>query len=120
MIDDEPAFSVIYGDTVRRIDSFASDIGVFYIGGDVVSTGRHLLETCPVDYRRRESALTELLARPTTIDALFAAVFYVIEASRRLIQIQKSGQTGIPVTDIDGTIIVGFDEAKLKEFLKIK
>jgi hypothetical protein len=33
---------------------------------------------------------------------------------------KKSGQGGIPVIDIDGTILVGFDEAKLKELLKIK
>jgi glutaredoxin-like YruB-family protein len=34
--------------------------------------------------------------------------------------IKKSGQQGVPVTDIDGTIIVGFDEGKLKSALKIK
>lgn len=32
----------------------------------------------------------------------------------------KSGQAGIPVTDVDGKIVVGFDTAKLKELLKIK
>ena len=34
--------------------------------------------------------------------------------------IKKSGQTGVPVLDINGTIIVGFDEAKIKKALKIK
>jgi glutaredoxin 3 len=34
--------------------------------------------------------------------------------------IKKSGQTGVPVIDIDGTIIVGFDESKLKKALRIK
>ncbi len=34
--------------------------------------------------------------------------------------LRKSGQTGIPVIDIDGKIITGFDEPKLKEVLKIK
>lgn len=34
--------------------------------------------------------------------------------------VKKSGQTGVPVTDIDGTIVVGFDEDKLKAALKIK
>tara|TARA_Y100000310_G_C20430293_1_gene691140 strand:+ start:175 stop:408 length:234 start_codon:yes stop_codon:yes gene_type:complete len=34
--------------------------------------------------------------------------------------IKKSGQMGVPVTDANGTIIVGFDEAKLKKALKIK
>ncbi len=33
---------------------------------------------------------------------------------------KKSGQAGIPVTDIDGQIVVGFDTNKLKELLKIK
>lgn len=33
--------------------------------------------------------------------------------------IQKSGQMGVPVVDIDGNIIVGFDEARLKKLLGI-
>ena len=31
----------------------------------------------------------------------------------------KSGQTGVPVLDIDGKIIVGFNEAAVKEALKL-
>jgi glutaredoxin-like YruB-family protein len=34
--------------------------------------------------------------------------------------IKKSGQNGVPVIDIDGEIITGFDEKKLKQALKIK
>jgi glutaredoxin 3 len=34
--------------------------------------------------------------------------------------IKKSGQQGVPVIDIDGEIIVGFDEDRLKELLKVK
>lgn len=34
--------------------------------------------------------------------------------------IKKSGQQGVPVTDIDGQIVVGFDEERLKKLLKIK
>ena len=34
--------------------------------------------------------------------------------------IDKSGQMGVPVTEIDGQIIVGFDEPKLKKTLNIK
>ncbi len=30
---------------------------------------------------------------------------------------QKSGQTGVPVIDIDGKIIIGFNEPALKEAL---
>lgn len=33
--------------------------------------------------------------------------------------IQKSGQMGVPVLDIDGEIIVGFDKGKIKEVLGI-
>jgi len=34
--------------------------------------------------------------------------------------VSKSGQTGIPVTEIDGEIIVGYDVARLKKALKLK
>ena len=33
--------------------------------------------------------------------------------------VQKSGQMGVPVIDIDGTVIIGFDKEKIKEALKI-
>ena len=34
--------------------------------------------------------------------------------------IKKSGQIGVPVIDIDGKIIVGFDKAKIKKALGLK
>lgn len=34
--------------------------------------------------------------------------------------IKKSGQKGVPVIDAGGTVIVGFDEDKLKEILGIE
>jgi len=34
--------------------------------------------------------------------------------------IKKSGQMHVPVIDANGTIILGFDEDKLRETLKIK
>ncbi|MBX6334796.1 glutaredoxin family protein [Candidatus Saccharibacteria bacterium] len=34
--------------------------------------------------------------------------------------IEKSGQTGIPVIDIDGTIIIGFDRPRIDQVLKDK
>ena len=34
--------------------------------------------------------------------------------------IEKSGQMGVPVVDIDGEIIIGFDREKINELLKIK
>lgn len=33
--------------------------------------------------------------------------------------IHKSGQMGVPVIDIDGQIVVGFDKAKIKQILGI-
>lgn len=33
---------------------------------------------------------------------------------------EKSGQGGIPVTDIDGQIVVGFDVKKIKELLGLE
>ncbi|OGZ33017.1 MAG: NrdH-redoxin [Candidatus Portnoybacteria bacterium RBG_13_40_8] len=34
--------------------------------------------------------------------------------------IEKSGQYGVPVVDIDGEIIIGFDQDKIKKLLKIE
>ncbi len=33
--------------------------------------------------------------------------------------IKKSGQMGVPVIDIDGKIVVGFDRPKINEYLGI-
>ena len=45
-----------------------------------------------------------------------------VSASQTLAQemISKSGQLGVPVVDIDGQIIVGFDKARIKQLLGIK
>ena len=32
---------------------------------------------------------------------------------------EKSGQFGVPVTDVNGTVIVGFDKEALKKALKV-
>lgn len=34
--------------------------------------------------------------------------------------VEKSGQMGIPVVDIDGTVIVGFDKPRIDATLKSK
>ncbi|MDT8718943.1 glutaredoxin family protein [Clostridium sp. 19966] len=39
------------------------------------------------------------------------------EAAKEMIE--KSGQRGVPVVDIDGSIVVGFDKNKLNELLNI-
>ena len=33
--------------------------------------------------------------------------------------VQKSGQMGVPVIDVDGQILVGFDKKQLSELLKV-
>lgn len=34
--------------------------------------------------------------------------------------ITRSGQMGVPVIEVDGNIVVGFDQRRLKEFLGIE
>jgi glutaredoxin 3 len=34
--------------------------------------------------------------------------------------VQISGQMGVPVVDIDGNVIIGFDRERIDEILKIK
>ena len=38
-------------------------------------------------------------------------------AEARNAMVQKSGQLGVPVIDVDGTVVVGFNRAKLEELL---
>ena len=49
--------------------------------------------------------------------------FEYIDVSKDEKQLQKmikdSGQMGVPVVDIDGEIIIGFDKAKIDKLLKI-
>lgn len=33
--------------------------------------------------------------------------------------LQKSGQLGVPVIDIDGEVVVGFDQPRIAQLLKI-
>jgi len=39
------------------------------------------------------------------------------DEEKRNAMVEKSGQMGVPVIDIEGTIIIGFDEPKIKEAL---
>jgi len=41
-----------------------------------------------------------------------------LEAAREMVE--KSGQTGVPVIEIDGEIIVGFDEERIRNALDLK
>lgn len=42
------------------------------------------------------------------------------DVPRRQEMIERSGQMGVPVIDIGGTIVIGFNERKMKELLGIK
>ncbi len=42
-----------------------------------------------------------------------------IDEKARDEMVEKSGQLGVPVTDIDGQITIGFDEHRLFELLKL-
>ncbi|MFA6158931.1 MAG: glutaredoxin domain-containing protein [Candidatus Paceibacterota bacterium] len=39
---------------------------------------------------------------------------------KRTEMLEKSGQMGVPVIDIDGSIVVGYDEKILRDLLEIK
>lgn len=41
------------------------------------------------------------------------------DLEKRNEMVEKSGQRGVPVTDIDGQIVVGYDEEALKNLLNI-
>ena len=41
------------------------------------------------------------------------------DAVAREEMVKKSGQMGVPVIDIDGELIIGFDKERLSELLKI-
>ena len=43
-----------------------------------------------------------------------------VDASARDDMIQKSGQMGVPVIDVNGKLVIGFDKLKLSELLGIK
>lgn len=42
-----------------------------------------------------------------------------VDAKAREEMVQKSGQLGVPVIDVNGEIVVGFDQQKLSELLKV-
>lgn len=41
------------------------------------------------------------------------------DAEKRDEMVQKSGQMGVPVIDVNGEIVIGFDQAKLSQLLGI-
>ena len=49
----------------------------------------------------------------------YTEVNVAVDVKEREEMVQKSGQLGVPVIDVDGNIIIGFDQEKLQELLKI-
>jgi len=44
----------------------------------------------------------------------------MVDVSKREEMIKKSGQLGVPVIDIGGKIVIGFNKPKINEYLGIK
>ncbi len=42
------------------------------------------------------------------------------DLTKRKEMIDKTGQMGVPVIDVDGEVLVGFDESKLSDLLGVK
>ncbi|MCC6638997.1 glutathione S-transferase N-terminal domain-containing protein [Candidatus Falkowbacteria bacterium] len=53
-------------------------------------------------------------------DISFTDIDVSTDANKAQEMIEKSGQMGVPVIDIDGEIIVGFDQKKISQLLHIK
>ncbi len=53
-------------------------------------------------------------------NVVFEDVNVAADAAAAQEMFDKSGQRGVPVIDVDGEIIVGFDKQKLKKALKLK
>ena len=51
---------------------------------------------------------------------VFEAVDVTEDLKAQEEMIKKSGQMGVPVAEIDGQIIVGFDREKIKQLLNLK
>ncbi len=43
-----------------------------------------------------------------------------VDQAKRAEMVEKSGQLGVPVIDVGGDIVVGFDEKVLRELLEVK
>ena len=50
----------------------------------------------------------------------FENIDVTLDADKQKEMIAKSGQMGVPVVDIDGQIVVGFDKEKIMKLLDIK
>ena len=69
-------------------------------------------ETCPWCHKTRE------FLKEKKVKFKYLDVGKDVKAAKEMID--KSGQQGVPVSEINGTIVIGFNEDKIKELLKIK
>ena len=65
--------------------------------------------TCPWCSRAKE------FLRQNNID--FIDVDVSADQEKAMEMVQKSGQMGVPVLDIKGSIVVGFNESRIRELL---
>lgn len=67
--------------------------------------------TCPWCKRVKEFLTTQRVA--------FEDIDVVNDKAAREDMVKKTGQMGVPVVEIDGDYIIGYDEGKLKEKLEL-
>lgn len=77
-------------------------------------------------------AMVKIYSTPTCIYCKYAKDFFdknsikyenynvAEDMKAREEMIQKTNQMGVPVIDVDGQIVIGFDQRKLEELLKLK
>ena len=76
-----------------------------------------LLLLAPAAFAQSSPEESERVAREAAAKAQREAD---VAAQQQKEMIDKSGQMGVPVIDIDGKITVGFDEAELAQALGVK
>lgn len=81
--------------------------------------------------RERTMASITIYTTPTCVYCAAAKKFFAeksvqytehnvaADAEKRKEMIDKSGQMGVPVIDIDGQLVVGFNQPKIKQLLGI-
>lgn len=68
--------------------------------------------TCPYCHKLKE------FLKENKID--FEDIDVASDRNKAKEMIDKSGQMGVPVIEIDGTIVIGFDKDKIKPLLGLK
>jgi len=55
----------------------------------------------------------------TDNDVEYTEIDVAADAEKRTEMVEKTGQMGVPVIEIDDQMVVGFDEGKIREMLKM-